>query len=137
MLIEVRRIYKKQAYTIGKMYLNGAYFCDTLEDPVRDLKKDGSGKIKGITAIPAGEYTVTVNRSPRFKRMLPYLHGVPFYEGVRIHAGNTAADTEGCILVGKNRAVGKVLDSRKFEEELTGILLNVQAAGDTIKIIIK
>lgn len=131
------RNYKKKAYTIGKMYVQGQYFCDTLEDTVRDLKKDGSGKIYGVTAIPAGRYRVMVTYSPKFKRLLPYLKGVPHFEGIRIHSGNTAADTEGCILVGKNRAVGMVLDSRKYEREITDICHAAQAAGDEVWITIQ
>lgn len=137
MLIEVDRRYKKEAYTIGIMRLNGEYFCETLEDRVREIAKDGSGKIKGVTAIPAGRYRVLMTMSPKFRRVLPYLVNVPHFEGIRIHSGNTAADTEGCILVGKNKAKGKVLESRKTERELVDILLAAQAAGDEIWIDIK
>lgn len=137
MELRVNRAYKKRDYTIGKLYIDGVFFSDTLEDPVRELKTDGSGKIKGVTAIPAGRYRVMVSRSPRFKRMLPYLHGVPFFEGVRIHAGNTAKDTEGCILVGKNNKRGWLSQSRQYEDELTEILLAAQAAGDVIYITIE
>lgn len=137
MLIEVDRRYKKEAYTIGIMRLNGEYFCETLEDKVREIAKDGSGKIKGVTAIPAGRYRVLMTMSPKFRRVLPYLVNVPHFEGIRIHSGNTAADTEGCILVGKNKAKGKVLESRKTERELVDILLAAQAAGDEIWIDIK
>lgn len=110
MEITVKRIAKKQAYTIGKMYIDGAYFCDTLEDRVRDLTKEA--KVPGKTAIPTGKYPVIINFSPRFKKNLPLLMNVPYFSGVRIHSGNTAEDTEGCILVGENKAVGKVLNSR-------------------------
>ena len=85
--------------TTGDLYLNGQWYCYTLEDVVR---KD---KIKGKTAIPRGLYKVTVNWSSRFNRPLPLLLDVPKFVGVRIHTGNTADDTEGCILVGK--ALGK------------------------------
>lgn len=118
MTLILERVYKKPAYTIGKLYINDLYFCDTLEDVVRDIAADGSGKVYGATAIPAGQYEVKLTYSPRFKRVLPLLCNVPFFTGVRIHAGNTANDTEGCILVGKNRVVGKVLDSRMWEQRL-------------------
>lgn len=125
MQIEVFRKYKKDTYTIGKMFINGAYFCDTLEDKVRVLGANGEGKVKGQTAIPAGTYTIQLTYSPKFRRRLPLLLRVPFFEGVRIHAGNTNKDTEGCILVGRNRAVGKVLDSRKTEQALMDVLEKV------------
>lgn len=128
MLIEVKRLYKKAEYTIGKMYIDGEYFCDTLEDTDRGLKQGMSlSELKemkeyGKTAIPTGEYMVAVTFSNRFEKWLPLIHPVPVFEGVRIHSGNTASDTEGCILVGKNKAKGKVLDSRKTMNELMRIL---------------
>lgn len=134
MELTTKRRYKKTEYTIGNLFVEGLYFCDTLEDAVRDLKPDGSGKIKGKTAIPAGRYEVTMTYSPKFKRRLPLLLGVPFFEGVRIHAGNTAKDTEGCLLVGKNRAVGKVLDSRKYERQLVALIEQRIKRGEKIYI---
>lgn len=86
----VDRIFLGDSYTIGKLYINGEYFCDTLEDTVRDLKSDGSGKVYGETAIPSGEYAMVLTRSPRFKRILPRLLDVPFFEGILMHAGNYA-----------------------------------------------
>lgn len=132
MEIKVTRNWKKADYTIGRLFINGEFICNTLEDAVRTIAPNGAGKIKGKTAIPAGRYQVTVTMSPRFKRLMPLLHKVPHFSGVRIHAGNTAADTDGCILVGENKAKGKVLNSRHYENELTEILLAAQAAGDTI-----
>lgn len=87
--------------TIGRMLVDDVFECFTLEDGVR------TKKIHGATAIPAGAYRVTVEDSPRFKRKLPRLHGVPNFSGVLIHPGNTAADTEGCILVGRNWKPGQ------------------------------
>ncbi len=87
--------------TIGRMFVDDAFECFTLEDGVR------TKKIHGATAIPAGAYRVTVEDSPRFKRKLPRLHDVPDFSGVLIHPGNTAADTEGCILVGRNWQPGQ------------------------------
>ena len=137
MELTLLRKWKKTDYTIGQLYVGGVYFCDTLEDKVRELGKDGSGKIKGITAIPAGRYQIIVSRSPRFKRDLPYLCNVPFFEGIRIHSGNTAKDTEGCILVGKNKKKGMVLNSREWETKLTTLLKDYIAQGDKIYITIK
>lgn len=119
MRLELKRIAKREDYTIGRLYVDGEYFCDTLEDKVRDLTRET--KVYGKTAIPEGTYEVTLRvQSPRFsqkkqydfcKGYLPRLLGVPSFEGVLIHGGNTAADTEGCILVGKNTVRGMVTDS--------------------------
>lgn len=128
MLIEVKRLYKKADYTIGKMYIDGEYFCDTLEDTDRSLAQGMSlSELKemkeyGKTAIPTGEYELKVTFSNRFQKHLPQLMNVPAFSGIRIHSGNTHADTEGCILLGKNKAKGKVLDSRKTMNELMRIL---------------
>lgn len=80
--------------TPGALFVDGDFECYTIEDVVRQTK------IHGQTAIPAGRYHLIINQSNRFKRLLPLLLDVPEFEGVRIHPGNTAADTEGCILVG-------------------------------------
>ena len=118
MNLVLQRIAQTPEYTIGRLEIDGQFFCNTLEDPVRDEK------IAAKTAIPEGTYEVIVNRSPRFKRDLPLLLNVPNFEGIRIHRGNTAKDTSGCILVGLNKVKGKVLDSTKYELELTRILKN-------------
>ena len=128
MEILVKREYKKKDYTIGKMYINGEYFCDTLEDTDRGLTQIMTlSEIKevkeyGRTAIPAGRYPIAYTYSNRFKKHLPLLLNVPAFEGVRIHSGNTHNDTEGCILLGENKAVGKVLNSRKTMDEFLRIL---------------
>ena len=128
MEILVKREYKKKDYTIGKMYINGEYFCDTLEDTDRGLRRECPlAEIKevkeyGHTAIPTGQYSIAYTYSPRFKKYLPLLLQVPCFEGVRIHSGNTHKDTEGCILLGENKAVGKVLNSRKTMDEFLRIL---------------
>ena len=116
MKIKVDRIYKGESYTIGKMYLNGEYFCDTLEDAIRPVK------IPNETAIPAGIYKVEVTYSPRFKRNLPLLIDVPNYTGIRIHNGSNKDHTSGCILVGFNTAKGKLTNSRKTSDQLTNLL---------------
>ena len=116
MKIKVDRIYKGESYTIGKMYLNGEYFCDTLEDAIRPVK------IPNETAIPAGTYKVEVTYSPRFKRNLPLLVDVPNYTGIRIHNGSNKDHTSGCILVGFNTSKGILSDSRKVSDQLTNLL---------------
>lgn len=117
MNILIKRIAKKDNYTIGKLYINGQYFCDTLEDKDRGLKQSDNiitikaKKIFGKTAIPIGTYNVVLSYSPKFKKILPLVENVKGFSGIRIHQGNTANDTEGCILVGKNNIVGMVTHS--------------------------
>lgn len=117
MKLTLKRIAFRQTYTIGKLYIDDNYFCDTLEDTVRDLNKDGKfdngeEKIKGKTAIPYGTYEIKWTYSPRFKKYTPQLMNVPSFEGIRIHSGNSSTDTEGCLLLGENKKVGMVLNSR-------------------------
>lgn len=107
MKVEVKRTFKGTEYTIGKLYIDGHYLCDTLEDTVRN-----GVKIAGKTAIPAGTYKVKKTMSPRFKKVLPEILNVPGFTGVRIHSGNTAADTDGCLLLGLNKKKGQVLESQ-------------------------
>lgn len=119
MEILIDRKYKKKNYTIGNVYINGVYFCDSLEDTDRGLRDDmyvselRDMKVDERTAIPTGRYEVEITYSNRFGKMMPLVCDVKAFDGIRIHSGNTHEDTEGCILFGKNRAVGKVLDSRK------------------------
>lgn len=140
MNILVRRIAKKDTYTIGRMYINNEYFCDTLEDKDRGLKQVSSIpsihriKVPNKTAIPTGTYKVVINKSPKFGRMLPRLLNVPGFEGILIHRGNTDKDTSGCILVGENKVVGKVINSTPYETRLVALLSKVQSLGETISI---
>ncbi len=128
MKLFVKRRFKGEHYTIGSLYVNGEYFCDTLEDTVRDKNNDGDlndlgeEKVYGETAIPVGLYRVVMNRSPRFKRILPRLLDVPHFEGVLIHRGNYAKDTHGCILVGENTIKGMVCNSTPYERRLVALL---------------
>lgn len=126
MKLSLKRIALRPTYTIGRLYIDGEYFCDTCEDKVRDTNKNGvfdeEKKVYGETAIPYGTYTIILSMSNRFKRVLPLLLDVPYFEGVRIHSGNTAKDSLGCILVGENKQVGKVMNSRKTENRLMQIL---------------
>lgn len=142
MKILVKRTFLGDTYTIGRMYINGAYFCDTLEDPVRDTNKNGvfdngEKKIAGDTAIPYGTYPVTVDVSPKFKRELPRLSGVPEFEGILIHRGNTAKDTAGCILVGENKVKGKVINSTPYEERIVKYCKAAIEMGEDITITIE
>lgn len=137
MKLILKTVFQADTYTIGKLYIDGVYFCDTLEDAVRDIGPGGKGKIKGETAIPKGVYDIELRQSPRFKRVLPRLVNVPFFEGILIHRGNTSSDTEGCILVGKNSKKGMVLDSRRYEKELIEKMQAAVNDGENITIEIR
>ena len=123
--ILITRNWRKADYTIGKLYVNGKLLCNTVEDTDRRLYQGqplteiAKRKVKGQTAIPTGTYRLQVSASPKFKRELIEVLDVPGFTGIRIHRGNTAADSEGCILPGVNNAVGRVSDSTKYELELT------------------
>jgi len=112
MKLTLSRLYYKPAYTIGKLFVDGEYLCDTLEDPPRAVKIDHE------TCIPAGTYEVIISMSQRFKKLMPLLLNVPNFEGIRIHSGNTAVDTSGCILVGQNKIKGMVVNSRLMFDKL-------------------
>ncbi len=112
MQITVKRLHKTDTSTIGELLIDGIFECYTLEDIERPVK------IKAETAIPKGTYKVIINQSNRFKRLMPLLLNVPNFEGVRIHAGNTNHDTEGCILVGQSRNKNYIGQSRKAYEKL-------------------
>ena len=128
MNILLKRIAKKETYTIGKLYIDNVYFCDTIEDkdrglnqnmPINDIKKK---KVYGETAIPTGTYSLIIDYSNRFKRRMAHILNVPGYEGIRIHTGNTAKDSLGCIIVGKNKVVGKVVESKITYDKLFPLL---------------
>jgi len=132
MIITLRRIAMKDTYTIGKLYIDGVYFCETVEDKDRGLDDSmeeseiRKKKVYGETAIPLGTYKVEITYSPKFKKNLPLLYNVKGFEGIRIHSGNTAKDSLGCIIVGKNKKVGMVLDSRSTMTKLMKILTNTK-----------
>lgn len=126
MKLSLKRRFLAKDYTIGSLYIDGKYFCDTLEDRVLDTNRNGKFdegvKIPHQTAVPYGTYKVIVNMSPRFKRMLPRLLNVPYFEGILIHRGNKHEHTSGCILVGENKVKGGLINSTKYEEELVRLL---------------
>lgn len=142
MKLILKRIAKRKGYTIGKLYLSPsgeserAYLCDTLEPPCIEMKTDrpieevlnDKALLKSLKpcAIPEGEYRVSMTYSPKYKTQLPLITGDSrfnsLWQGIRIHAGNTAKDTQGCILVGKNREIGKVLDSRLILKKVMAVL---------------
>ena len=148
----LERIAKRKTYTIGRLYIReqvmdeycpgteDRYFCDTLEPTWRDYA-NGAYKVKGRSAIPEGRYAVVISFSPKFKAWLPILLGGPEFnrkwQGIRIHAGNCSEDTEGCILVGKNREVGKVLDSRIWVHRLKQKIVEAKDKGEAVWITIR
>lgn len=152
MNLKLIRKYKKETHTIGHLYIDGEYFCDTLEDKVRDLNKDGDlndaneQKVYGKTAIPYGRYEVTLKiQSPKYSQRasyiwcggyLPRLLNVPHFEGILIHAGNTVADSSGCLLVGENKVKGRLVNSMATLKRLYAILKNADAKGEQIWITI-
>lgn len=126
---------KAHHHVAGDLLNDGSYFCDTLEPTWRNLlgeplppELEGTApgrvscrkayKIKGLTAIPEGTYPLVITKSMKFRRWLPLVVGVPDFSGIRIHAGNTAKDTQGCILVGKNTEVGRVNCSASYLDRL-------------------
>lgn len=123
----LKRKYLKNNYTIGDLYIDNKFYCNILEDTVRDFNKDGTFncgelKISGHTAIPYGEYEIKVTYSNKFKRELPLLLDVKHFAGIRIHRGNTIADSSGCLLPGENKKEGIVVNSTKYEIELTKLI---------------
>ena len=143
MEIRVKRIARKDGYTIGQMSLNKEYFCDTLEDTDRGLKSTMSveeilsKKHKGITAIPTGKYDVILTFSPKFKRVLPLLLNVPGYQYIRVHHGNLPSSTDGCLLVGENKIKGQIINSRATLEKLMSVLLECEKRKEKVTILIE
>ena len=148
----LERIAKQKTYTIGHLYIlrqvmdeysSGEakeYLCDTLEPTWRDYEH-GAYKVKGKSAIPEGRYAVVISFSPKFKAWLPILLGGPEFnkqwQGIRIHAGNTVKDTQGCILVGRNQRVGEVLESRKWLYELKMKIVEAKDRGEAVWLTIR
>ena len=126
MKLTLQRKHGTKCYTDGTLSIDGVFFCDTVEDQERPVK------IAGQTAIPVGTYKVIINQSARFKKMMPLLLNVQSFEGVRIHAGNTAKDTEGCILVGMKFKLGFITKSRNTFNALMVILNEAKAKQDPI-----
>ena len=116
MKLKLIRTWYADTYTIGKLYIDGVYFADTLEDKNRDVDKNGifnngEKKVYGKTCIPFGTYKVILSMSSKFKKILPLLLNVPQFDGIRIHSGNTDEDSSGCILVGINDTKGRISKS--------------------------
>jgi len=139
MVLSLKRIARRPTYTIGKLFIDGEFFSDTLEDKDRDYNLDGDitdpgeGKVMNETCIPAGEYEVILNWSNRFQRIMPLLVNVPGFEGIRIHNGTTDKNTSGCLLVGNNSIVGQLTNSHEIFDKLFHIL---SVTKEKVKIII-
>lgn len=149
MKLLLKRIALRESYTIGKLYVDGTYFCDTCEDRVRDINKDGDlndigeGKVYGQTAIPYGTYKVTLDvQSPKYSQRsayawcrgyLPRLLNVPHFDGILIHAGNDATHSAGCILVGENKVRGQVINSMATLKRLVNLLKSADDITITIE----
>lgn len=123
-------------YVEGKLYINGVYECDTLEDTCRPIRSIRD-KIVGRTAIPAGTYPVYWTKSPKFRRFLPEVREVPWFTGIRIHAGNSPEDTRGCILVGRRYHAGFISASRATLETVCMKISSAIAHGDNVRLIVK
>lgn len=145
MELVVERLWKKPLYTIGRLYVDGSLMCNTLEDVDRGLDQTmtldeiASLKVPGKTAIPTGRYRVVFDWSSRFGKTeyaidgkIPLVQGVKGFTYIRVHAGNDEGDTEGCILLGENKAVGKVLNSRYWCKRLNERLWLPWTAGSPI-----
>lgn len=123
MKLKLQRYLFAKDYTMGLLFIDDIYFCDTIEDKYRgqDLSQT---KVAGETCIPYGVYTVEINFSPKYKKNMPQILDVPYFTGVRIHSGNSAKDSFGCVIVGVKSNNGEVLESRKTYNELMRRLEN-------------
>lgn len=142
MELRLERKYRNNNYCIDKLYINGKYFSDVLEDPDRGLTDNMSleeikkVKIKGNTCIPYGTYNITITYSPRFKKNLPLLNNVKGFDGIRIHSGNKPQDTEGCLLPGFNKVKGQVINSRVTTDKLIAQIQQALNKGEKVTITI-
>lgn len=153
MEITVIRKYKLKDYTIGKLYIDGEYFCDTIEDKDRNLYQGMEldwikrEKVYGETAIPYGRYKVTLKvQSPKFKgkkqyekcdAYIPRLENVPGFDGILIHIGNYAKDSYGCILLGENKVKGAVVNSTIWFWKFYDIVKKADDEGKDIYITVQ
>lgn len=143
MVIRIDRQWKKAEYTISRVFINGNYYgCNALEDTDRGLLQAMQitelqrRKIKGKTAIPRGYYDVRITYSQKYKRMMPLVVDVPAFSGIRLHSGNSAKDTEGCILFGKNDKVGWISDSRYWTNKIYNEIERALNRGEKVTLIV-
>lgn len=132
------RAYRKADYTIGRLYQNGQFVCNTVEDTDRGLNQFMTAaqvkkiKVAEKTAIPVGTYKLDVSMSPKFKRRLIHVLDVPGYTGIRVHRGTNADSSAGCLIVGENKIKGGVVNSAKYEEMLTQTVDNALKNKDEV-----
>lgn len=151
MKLMLDRKYKKDTYTIGRLYCDGQFICNTVEDKDRGISdKDSLEKIKKVkvyakTAIPTGTYRITLDIvSPKFNQKayyksfcngkLPRLLNVKGFDGILIHKGSNADSSAGCIIVGMNTVVGGVTNSQYYFEKLYKLMLDAKNRGEQIEI---
>ena len=132
MEVKIKRHWFTPKTSIGLVIVDGLHFCFSLEDAAR---ADGV-KLPGITAIPAGEYDLTIDQSKRFNRLMPHILDVPRFEGIRIHAGNRPEDTEGCIILGYEKGEDCVWSSLKAFNDFFGKLNEAIQRGEKCRIAI-
>lgn len=131
MRLELKRDDEQPTRTLGTFYCNGEYWGETLEDKDRHLE-DGGEKVSGQTAIPRGRYRVVLSMSRRFGREMPEVLEVPGFSGVRIHGGNTEANTEGCPLLGLVRYADHIGDCKDINEKLHYTLKAAEQRGEEV-----
>ncbi|MBS6574787.1 DUF5675 family protein [Parabacteroides goldsteinii] len=148
MKLTLKRKFLGDKYTIGDLFIDGKFFCNTIEDTVKELPPvcpntpkgiscRCSGKVYAETAIPFGTYKVTMKYSPKFKRVLPYLHDVQHFLAILIHSGNSEADSAGCLICGKNTVKGKMTESKKTCDALNRILTSALSMNENVSIAIQ
>lgn len=149
MVIRIDRKWKKPTYTISNVFVNGERFgdgkayCNALEDADRGLTSDMAideirrKKVYGETAIPRGEYLITMTYSPKYKRNIPLVNNVKGFDGIRLHSGNSAKDSYGCILFGKNDKVGWISNSRYWTGLIEEKIKKALARGEIVKLVIE
>ena len=135
MNLTLKRLNLTPNYTEGELYVNGVYFCKTLEDTNRDLNKNGQfdnneKKVYGETCIPYGKYKVILSYSPKFKRELPEILEVPNFQGIRIHRGNKISDTLGCVLCGEKVKNGYLSNSTPYEIKLVELFKQAKSKNE-------
>lgn len=143
MEITVERLWKKDTYTVGRMYVDGEFFCNTLEDKDRGLSDDMSVeeikkiKVYSQTAIPTGEYNVTTVYWNKHKDYFPAVNGVKGFAGILIHGGVNEEHTLGCILIGENKIKGKLLNSHPYVRKLTTMVREAKKIDERVTLNIK
>lgn len=135
MNLTLKRLNLTPNYTEGELYVNGVYFCKTLEDTNRDLNKNGQfdnneKKVYGETCIPYGKYKVILSYSPKFKRELPEILEVPNFQGIRVHRGNKISDTLGCVLCGEKVKNGYLSNSTPYEIKLVELFKQAKSRNE-------